>query len=248
MIVSKSIVDMLCCCILDLGGNWDDHLPLVEFTYNNSYQANIGMAPYEALYERSYRLSLCWVEPDELVAMGPLFIVETTEKIWALPDRLKTVQSRQKSYADLNQKEVEYDVGDFVFLKVFPIRWVTRFGIKGKLAPRHSWVMSIMYSTYPCLRSTRVIHHIYFPMQTSHFRVTSLTRSVHQRFWVERFACLITRKLPWSRSIRRSIPKKRPHGNWNIRYMKSTLIYFDVLCMIACIQISKTKFLKRERM
>ena len=46
----QTLEDMLRCCILDLGGNWDDHLPLVEFTYNNSYQASIGMAPYEALY------------------------------------------------------------------------------------------------------------------------------------------------------------------------------------------------------
>ena len=93
---------MLRCCILDLGGNRDDHLLLVEFTYNNSYQASIGMMPYEALHGRPCRSPLYWEEPDEHVTMGPQVIVETTEKIRAVRDRLKTVQSLQKSYADLN--------------------------------------------------------------------------------------------------------------------------------------------------
>ena len=71
---------MLRCCILDFGGNWDEHLSLVEFTYSNSYQASLEMAPYEALYGRPCRLPLCWMEPDEHVVMGPQVKEETAKK------------------------------------------------------------------------------------------------------------------------------------------------------------------------
>ena len=133
----QTLEDMLRSCILDFGGSWGEHLSLVEFTYNNSYQASIGMAPYEALYGRPCRSPLCWAEPDERVTIGPQIIASTTEKIRGIQERLKVVQSRQKSYADLHRREVEFDVGDYVFLKVTPMRGVTRFGVKGKLAPRY---------------------------------------------------------------------------------------------------------------
>ena len=133
----QTLEDMLRSCILDFGGSWGEHLSLVEFTYNNSYQASIGMAPYEALYGRPCRSPLCWAEPDERVTIGPQIIASTTEKIRGIQERLKVVQSRQKSYADLHRREVEFNVGDYVFLKVTPMRGVTRFGVKGKLAPRY---------------------------------------------------------------------------------------------------------------
>ena len=80
---------------------------------------------------------MCWPEPDERVTIGPQIIASTTEKIRGIQERLKVVQSRQKSYADLHRCEVEFNVGDYVFLKVTPMRGVTRFGVKGKLAPRY---------------------------------------------------------------------------------------------------------------
>ena len=58
--------DMLWACILDLKGSWEEHLPLVEFAYNNSYQASIQMVPYEALYGRPYRSPVCWTEVGEI--------------------------------------------------------------------------------------------------------------------------------------------------------------------------------------
>ena len=82
---------MLHCCILDLGGNWDDHLSLVEFTYNNRYQASIDMAPYEALYGRPSKLPLCWAEIEERVGLGPQIVEETIEKIRAIRDQFKIV-------------------------------------------------------------------------------------------------------------------------------------------------------------
>lgn len=70
--------DMLRVCALDFGGIWGEHLPLVEFAYNNSYQASIGMAPYEALYGRPCRSPLCWAENEDVIALGPELVQETT--------------------------------------------------------------------------------------------------------------------------------------------------------------------------
>ena len=95
------------------------------------------MTPYEALYRRLCRSLLYWVEPNEHVTMGPQIIEETTKMVHAICKRLKAVQSRQKSYANMHQMEVEFNVGDYVFLKVSPMGGVTRFGIKGKLELRY---------------------------------------------------------------------------------------------------------------
>ena len=67
----QTLEDMLRMCVLDLKGNWDDHLPLVEFAYNNSYHASIGMAPYEALYRRRCRSLLYWTEVGDKKLLGP---------------------------------------------------------------------------------------------------------------------------------------------------------------------------------
>ena len=73
--------DMLRACVLDHKGSWEEHLPLVEFTYNNSYQVSIQMAPYEALYGRSCRSSLCWTEVGESFITGPDLFRDTSEKV-----------------------------------------------------------------------------------------------------------------------------------------------------------------------
>nr|GEW66448.1 putative reverse transcriptase domain-containing protein [Tanacetum cinerariifolium] len=101
--------DMLRACVMDFGDNWDTHLPLVEFSYNNSYHTSIKCAPFEALYGRKCR--------------SPI------------KERLKTARSRQKSYVDKRRKPLEFKVGDRVLLKVSPWKRVVRFGKKGKLAP-----------------------------------------------------------------------------------------------------------------
>ena len=98
--VIQVVEDMLRACVLDFKGNWSNHLSLVEFAYNNSYQASIGMAPYEALYGRSCRSPTCWLEEGESSLFGPEIVRETTEKIQFIRERLRTAQSRQKSYVD----------------------------------------------------------------------------------------------------------------------------------------------------
>ncbi|KAK8649022.1 hypothetical protein V6N13_129760 [Hibiscus sabdariffa] len=128
---------MLRCCIIDFQGTWEKQLPLVEFAYNNSYQASIQMAPYEALYGRRCRTPVCWVEVGQKLLPMPDILKGTTEKVKLISERLKAASDRQKSYADLKRREVEYTVGDKVFLKVSPWKKVMRFGRKGRLSPRY---------------------------------------------------------------------------------------------------------------
>nr|XP_027186374.1 uncharacterized protein LOC113784409 [Cicer arietinum] len=116
----QTLEDMLRACILEEGGNWDTHLPLVEFSYNNSYHASIGMTPYEALYGRKCRTPLCWSEIGDKGILGPEVIQETTEMIKVIKDKLKIAQSRQKSYADIRRRPLEFEEGDHVFLRVTP--------------------------------------------------------------------------------------------------------------------------------
>ena len=92
--------DTLRACVLDHKGSWEEHFPLVEFTYNNSYQASIQMAPYEALYGRPCRSPLCWTEVGVSSITGLDLIKDTSEKVSLIQQRLLTAQSRQKSYAD----------------------------------------------------------------------------------------------------------------------------------------------------
>ena len=70
----QTLKDMLRMCVMDFGGSWDEHLPLVEFAYNNSYYNSIEMAPYEALYGRKCRSPLCWDEIGERKLTGPKII------------------------------------------------------------------------------------------------------------------------------------------------------------------------------
>ncbi|GJT13349.1 putative reverse transcriptase domain-containing protein [Tanacetum coccineum] len=91
---------MLRACVIDFGNGWDRHLPLVEFSYNNSYHTSIKAAPYEALYGRKCRSPVCWAEVKNAQLTGPEIIHETTEKIFKIRDRMQAACDRQKSYAD----------------------------------------------------------------------------------------------------------------------------------------------------
>ncbi|GJT61414.1 putative reverse transcriptase domain-containing protein [Tanacetum coccineum] len=108
----QTLEDMLRACVMDFGGSWDTHLPLIEFSYNNSYHTSIKCAPFEALYGRKCRSPVIWTEVGESQLIGPEIMQETTEKIVQIKERLKTARSRQKNL-------------------------LVQFGKKGKLAPRY---------------------------------------------------------------------------------------------------------------
>nr|GEX15584.1 putative reverse transcriptase domain-containing protein [Tanacetum cinerariifolium] len=133
---TQMLEDMLWACAIDFGSSWDKHLPLVEFSYNNNYHDSIKAAPFEALYGRKYRSPVCWSEIGESQLTGPKLVRETTKKIVQIKNCLLTTRSRQKSYADLKRRLIEFEVGDKVTLKVLPWRGVIRFGKCGKLSPR----------------------------------------------------------------------------------------------------------------
>ena len=133
----QTLEDMLRACVLEFRGSWDTHLPLMEFAYNNSYQASIGMAPYEALYGRKCRTPVCWDEVGERKLVGPEIVQVTCDKIKVIRDRLKIAQDRQKSYADNRRRDLEFEIGDMVFLRISPWKGVLRFGKRGKLSPRY---------------------------------------------------------------------------------------------------------------
>ena len=128
---------MLRACVIDFGGKWDEHLPLVEFAYNNSYHSSIGMPPFEALYGRKCRTPMCWLEAGETKLTGPEIVRITNEKIGIIQNNMKTAQDRQRSYSNLKKRPYDLKIGDLVMLKVSPWKGVMRFGKRGKLSPRY---------------------------------------------------------------------------------------------------------------
>nr|GEW53203.1 putative reverse transcriptase domain-containing protein [Tanacetum cinerariifolium] len=114
----RTLKDMLRACAIDFGKGSVNHLSLVEFSYNNSYHASIKAAPFEALYGRKCRSPICWTEVGEAQLLGPELIQETTEKIIQIKKRMQASRDRQKSYADLKRKPMEFQIGDRVMLKV----------------------------------------------------------------------------------------------------------------------------------
>jgi hypothetical protein len=110
--VIQVLEDLLWACVLEFGGNREEHMALVEFTYNNSYQATIRMAPYEALYGRRCRTPLCWEEIGDWKLYSAELVQVTTEKVRTIRDRIKAAQDRQKKYADVRRRPLEFSTGD----------------------------------------------------------------------------------------------------------------------------------------
>jgi hypothetical protein len=132
---NQVLEDMLRACALKHGRSWDKSLPYAEFSYNNSYQASLKMAPFEALYGRKCRTPLYWNQTGESQVLGPEILLEAEKQVQIIRENLKTAQSRQKSYADNRRIELIFEVGDFVYLNVSPMRGMKRFKVKGKLSP-----------------------------------------------------------------------------------------------------------------
>ena len=102
------------------------------------------MESYEALYGRPCRLPLCWTEVEESSITGADLIRHTSEKVSWIRQLLLMAQSRQKSYADVRRRPLEFEVGDHVFLKMMPKRGVVRFGKRRKLSPRFIGLFEVL--------------------------------------------------------------------------------------------------------
>ena len=153
---------------MNFGGSSNKKLPLVEFSYHNSYQASLGMAPYETLYGRKCRSLVHWYEIRQTTLDQTDFTKGMTEVVKII--RLKTAQSWQKSYADKRRRCLEFQVGNVIFLKVAPLKGVMRFGMKGKQSPRYIGPFEIIerigkvaykLALCPELSSIHNVFHIY---------------------------------------------------------------------------------------
>jgi hypothetical protein len=107
---------MLRACVLQYDKNWDKCLSLAEFSYNNSYQTSLNIAPFEALYGCRCRNPLDWSQTGEHKIFGLDLVTEAEEKVKTIQNNLKAAQARQKSYADIRRRPLQFQVGDFVYL------------------------------------------------------------------------------------------------------------------------------------
>ncbi|GKC37661.1 putative reverse transcriptase domain-containing protein [Tanacetum coccineum] len=162
----QTLENMLCACVIDFGNGWDRHLPLIEFSYNNSYHTSIKAAPFEALYGRKCRSPVCWAEVGDVQLTGLEIIHETTEKIIQIKSKIQAAHDRQKSYADVRRKPLEFQVGDKVMLKVSPWKGVIRFGKRGKLNPRYIGPFKML------AKVETVAYRLEFPQQLSRVHST----------------------------------------------------------------------------
>jgi hypothetical protein len=120
---------MLRACALQYGRSWDKSLPYTEFSYNNSYQESLKLASFEILCGRRCQTPLFWSEAGELKVFGPDILQEAEKHVRMVRENLRVTKSRQKSYVDHRRRELSFEVGDFVHLKVSPMRGLRRIKV-----------------------------------------------------------------------------------------------------------------------
>ncbi|KAI3767951.1 hypothetical protein L2E82_18380 [Cichorium intybus] len=221
---------MLRACVIDFGNAWDVHLPLIEFSYNNSYHTSIKVAPFEALYGRKYISPLCSAEVgDNQLAKGQMtnstltdleIIRETIEKIAQIQERLKASRDRQKSYADKRRKPLEFEVGHRVMSKVSPWKGMIRFAYKLLLPQELSKVHNTFHvsNLKNCLSDGTLV----IPLDE-----IEVNKSMH---FIEEPVEIIDRAV--NRAKQSHIPivkvrwntKRAPEFTWNVSQLKRKLI------------------------
>jgi hypothetical protein len=176
--VNQIVEDMLRACIINFDTSWDKCLALAEFSYNNSYQASLKMAPFEALYGRKCRTPLNWSQVGERKFFGPNSLKEAEERVEVIKENLKAAQVRQKSYQDKGKVVREYQVSEKVYLRVSPTKGVQRFGVKGKLSPRYIGPYEITEICGPVAYRIRLPER--FAAVHNVFHVSQLRKCAHE--------------------------------------------------------------------
>jgi hypothetical protein len=134
--MNQTLEDMLRMYVMGQKKHWEEFFPLVEFTYNNSYQRTIKMAPFEFLYRRPCQTPLSWDRLEDRVLVGLEAIKKMEEKMQTIRQRIKEAWDRQKSYVDAHCVDRSYKVGDRVFLQVKLHKSSIKFGKGAKLSHR----------------------------------------------------------------------------------------------------------------
>jgi hypothetical protein len=127
--LNQILEDVLRACALKDKKSWDKCLPYAEFSYNNSYQESLKMSPFEVLYGRKCRTPLFFNDLEENQVFQPKILSEVERQVQIVRGNLKVAQSRQKSYAGHRRRKLSFQVGDFVYIKVSPVRGLCRFKI-----------------------------------------------------------------------------------------------------------------------
>jgi hypothetical protein len=127
--VNQILGDMLRACALQYGRSWDKSLSYAKFSYNNSYQESLKMAPFEMLYGHRCRTPLFWNEMGERKVFGPDILEEAEKQVRMVRENLCVALSRHKSYADHRRRELSFEVRDFVYLMVSPKRGLHHFKV-----------------------------------------------------------------------------------------------------------------------
>ena len=159
---------------MEFKGSWDTHLALMEFAYNNSYQVSIEIAPFKALYGRQCRTPVCLDEVGEMRFVSPELVKVTSEKVKIVRDNLKTARDRQRSYVDNRHRDLQFEIGDRVFLMISPWEGVLIFGRRGKLSPRFIGPYDIMSKVGPVAYKLKLppelsrIHDTFHVLMFSH--------------------------------------------------------------------------------
>jgi hypothetical protein len=135
--VNQILEDMLRVCVIEYPGSWDKNLPWADFSYNNSYQESLKMAPFETLYGRQCRTQLNCIKPGEKAIFGPDIVVEAEAMVRRIQENLKVAKLRQESYANKRCQPLQFKAGDHMYLKVSPMKGVKRFGVTWKLSPHY---------------------------------------------------------------------------------------------------------------
>jgi hypothetical protein len=133
---NRVIEDMLRMYVMDKPSKWEDYLHLVEFSYNNEYQASLKMSPFEALYGRKCNTPVSWDNPVDRVVLGPELLKDMEDQMVRIKKNLKATQDRQKIYADKNKTTREFKLGEHVLLKLNPKKSSLKLGSCTKLAPK----------------------------------------------------------------------------------------------------------------
>jgi hypothetical protein len=172
--VNHILEEMLRACALQYGRSWDKSLSYTEFSYNNSYQESLKMVPFEMLYGRRCRTPLIWNETGERRVFRPDILQEVEKQVHMVRENHRVVQSRQKSYTNHRIRELRFEVGDFIYFKVSPMRGLRRFKVRGKLTPRFIGPFKILE------KRGEVVYQLELPPQLSNvhdmFHVSQLKK------------------------------------------------------------------------